>query len=373
MFRRTLPAFFAPAVAVAALAAQNTIIVNDGGVQAAIDAASPGDVLLVRPASVLFVALRIDKPLAIHFDAGFQMLGRSIDVTSVPAGTSLVLQGLRANGVTFTVTNCAGSVLLAGAEVHATTAVTVRNCDDFAVEDSLLACGVVAENSHVLVHGSTLEGFDSVPHYSVSTGPGLLARRSDVGISESRLDGGDQLTTSPFDPSSPALLLDAATVRIARQSTLVAGSGLWTGDVDAIAGTGTLSHDDRIVLLPLHNGAPIASGVAASVRRIPTMAIARSAIGTTTTFTAHGEPNGAMGLLLGFPGPAFTLPGILGAGRIARFTVVTTAAFDGQGRFGFSFAVPNDPVLRAFTFRWQAVATLGANLVWSEPTSEAHS
>lgn len=357
----------------AALASQNTIIVNDGALQAAIDAAVPGDILLVRPALLGFQSLRIDKPLAIHCDVGFRCLSVFVEVSNIPAGSRLVLQGLDASGGSLSVTGCAGSVLLAGLTLASTRPVSVQDCADVAIEDSRLGAGLHAERSVVLVHGSTLHGVDSQAHFSSATTPAVRARDAEVGLSDCVLVGGSQTVSSTAEPSSSALLLESATARLAGTSSLAAGSGLWQGNVDAVAGTGALTHDDRIPLVPLHNGAPIGSGVAGTVLRIPVVSITRSAIGTTTTFTAQGEPGGLFGLALGIPGPRFTVPGIVGAGRIAHFTAMATGSFDGQGSFSFSFPVPDDPILRAWIFRWQAVATVGAQIVWSEPATEAHS
>ncbi|MEZ5963420.1 MAG: hypothetical protein R3F56_06190 [Planctomycetota bacterium] len=354
------------------LAAQNTFLVDASGLQAAIDAAAPGDVLRVQSGSLGFSALRIDKPLAIHIDAGIVFFAVDTAISGIPAGTTLVLQGLDSRGGRLTVQDCAGPVVLAGCTLQISGGTVVRRCGDVAVEDSQLTGGLLVESSTLLLHGSTVRGLEPVPHLTVTTGPALDLRNSDVGICDCTLWGGTQTVSPLGDPSRPALELAASSARAAGTTSLVAGSGVWTQDVDAVSGNGSLVYDDRTTFVPLFNGAPIGAGVTGSALRLPTVAVTRSSIGSSATFTGRGEPNGVFGLLLGLPGPSFTLPGIDGAGRVRGFVVLLTAGFDGQGQFSFSYAVPNNPVLRASPFRWQAVATVGLRLVWSEPATEAH-
>lgn len=71
-------------------------------------------------------------------------------------------------------------------------------------------------------------------------------------------------------------------------------------------------------------------------------------------FTLRGGSGNAFALLLGPPGPAIQVPRVLGEFRLAAsFALVSNGVLDGNGRFTLAFPVPNIPLLRAFTFRWQ--------------------
>ena len=166
--------------------AQSVLVVDGSGgpgkfasIQAAVDAAVDGDVVLVKPAPSPYLPFTVDgKWLSIAADGGTADVFPPVVVQNVASTQSVTLQGLRirsvqAAGFFLNIVDCAGPVLVQDCEILAQPSqVTLNIADGIKVTDSSSATfvdvdvdirvaqgifftsqGLVARDSNVFLHG----------------------------------------------------------------------------------------------------------------------------------------------------------------------------------------------------------------------------
>lgn len=190
----------APALA----SAQTVHVVDDDGpadfadLDAAVDAAAPGDMVLVRDGTYTSFSLT-GKGIVIAADQGANVALRFTSfVSDVPAGQELVLSGLTSGTGTepsvLTLTGCEGEVW-------------IQDCDFTGVALHFLdePCVRVTDCHAVVVTGSSFRGFDSTLIQS-DGGAGLRIEDSNVHVYDSTITGGRGNTVaSLIGPILPAL------------------------------------------------------------------------------------------------------------------------------------------------------------------------
>ena len=195
-------------------AAQSEWIVDRTGggqfteIQPAVDAAAPGDRILVRAGS--YAGFRLGKGLAI--EAATLVTVDSVHIADLPAAQWARVSGLASGGTvpglpaSVAVQRCAGPVLLA---------------------DLTLGQGLRVESSSaVLLTRATLDGAPAV--WSSFTGfPALDARQSRVVVQDATLRGGNGLAGSPVQSPTPggAALASTDSALLVAHSVLQGGLG----------------------------------------------------------------------------------------------------------------------------------------------------
>ncbi|MHC5065125.1 MAG: right-handed parallel beta-helix repeat-containing protein [Planctomycetota bacterium] len=172
--------------ALSILPAQRTLIVDDNGVadfktiQAAVDAADPGDVVRIRHGR--YQGVTINKGIRLLADPreidrpGNVVLGRNITVDSVPREQVLVLAGMPSPWIS--VANCEGSVYLS----HLQGPIVITNSEDV----SLLNCTAIGDSSvPVRIVDSNVLDVDG--NYVGFGGAGLWVERSNLTLVETQV------------------------------------------------------------------------------------------------------------------------------------------------------------------------------------------
>ncbi|MEM7202648.1 MAG: hypothetical protein AAF628_20435 [Planctomycetota bacterium] len=268
----THQASFALAALCVALApcasAQTTWVVSSYGgaqftqVQPAVDAAAPGDTILVQPG--FYSAVTIDKGVLVLASQARMttLLGANITVRDVPAGQRAVVRGfitmLRSGpAAEIEVRDCAGSVHLD--RLRATHVVDIRRSPHVSLRDVTTAVGELhVEDSTVTATDCRFRGATvSMNQY------GLFCRNSQVTAAGCQFRGGDG---NPFQPVPwEGVLLDGGLLVLAGTDSVVAAGTspfaptLGTSAIEARSGTLTI--DPGVTLLPT-NGAPAVRGAA---------------------------------------------------------------------------------------------------------------
>lgn len=189
-------------------------------IQAAVDAAADGDVLLVGAGSYAGFSVS-GKGLAILAQPGAQVVVTSgIEISGVPAGSILVLSGLEVRGLTYQhairASNCAGTLRIqdcistggsnlytgggmgAGLELLDCASVSVTHCQLFGGDNHDNVPGGVglhALSSSVAVHDSLLRGGEGIGNCDGASngGHGCHAQDSSLYAAGSTFRGGDYL------------------------------------------------------------------------------------------------------------------------------------------------------------------------------------
>lgn len=190
--------------------------------QLAINAASAGDTILIAPASYAGPTL-VDRAVALIADGGTAQLDGNFAVVNVPAGGSVLLQGLtittsNVNGPALALQRCGAPVWVqdcnfTGLEVG----VLPINLEAVLVEDcpavTFVRCGATGGLATTLAHNG---------------GPGLIVHRSQVYLFESVLTGGtgvDGFVGTDGGAGGPGALLTQDGFLYAQSSVLQGGAG----------------------------------------------------------------------------------------------------------------------------------------------------
>lgn len=348
------------ALLAAAAAGQRTHLVQGPDLQTAILAAAPGDILLVS--GVFSGPLSIRKPLHIHAQpGGASIFALVMEIASIPAGATLVLQGVNSTVARIHVHDCPGQVLLAGLSAPG---IDITNCADVTVDQCSVGGGIVSRSSTALISRSVCSG---VSGQRLLSTPGLLAEGGDVILTGSAITGGD----AGGNPGSSGMVLVGANVRMSGDANRVVAGQSARVALDAVAGTGQLLYNPRSTFVPSGGGVPIDPRISVSLSRLPVTTINRTALGGIATLSIAGAANDVFVLLGVSPGPRLTIPGFEGE----LWTVpnaLAQGALSASGTFSFSFPVPDVDVLRAVLFRWQAATFDGSVIRLGEPITESH-
>ena len=233
----------------------------------------------------------------------------------------------------FTCRNNLGSVTLDA--VNVTTGsqrLAVQQCDRVLVRGNSYHGQVTLDASNVVFQGC----------YFGNTNPGLPCITQQGGRVQL---AGSLVVGQPAvgRPAGTAVAMTGGDLRVLGGGQL--GSTAAPGQVGfAVAGTGTVRIDPSVTVF---GGTSLfAPGVAVSTAPMPEVTVAGGLLGAPTRPALHG-PHGHLGVLaIGFPGPTYTVPGIVDPFFWAPTSVVTQAV--GVPAPGLPVAstvnVPNQPV-----------------------------
>lgn len=369
-----LTPFVSLSLVVASLPAQTTHTTTASNLQATVDFAKPGDVILVSGTYRTLISITIAKPLHIHaVGTGVEVFAFSgIKISNIPRGSTMVLQGMTTARIEVTATQ--GHVLLAGITQSRNIGINdISRCAQVAIEDCVLYGGTTIDRSTVFVSRSKVVGLHASPYSPLSASPALDVRNSAVYVGDCTLQGGSsQSTRNPSPFGAPAGAIDGtSSLHLAGTSSCIAGRGVLY-QTSAIEGTGDLTYDPSTVLTPFNQAPPVGASVRATQRHLPITMITRAAIGQLARAQLRGAAGDPFLLFVGWPGPGVPLGGIHGKLWLAAPVHLISGALDSGGGFEVSFVVPNVPALRARQFRWQGGTLHKGAAVWGHPATESH-
>ena len=335
-------------------AAQTTTRVQGNNLVQAIAAAKPGDILLVS--GYVSAPITVSKPLFLH---GQQMaVISSIHITGIPAGSSFVLQNVYGPLVhsKVTVSGCAGQVHLSGTTVR----LNASNCADLSIAEST-CLNLSLTNCRTSLYKCSVDGTCLQRGLGQVT-TAITNRGGALTVVSSRVTGG----CADVRPGAPGIDLVSGSLEIAGNSRIEGGTSWQFPRVQPIFVGGPLTYDPSTVLVPALGGS-----VKATVRPIPFVAMAASAIGSNASVSLFGTPTTAYGLFVGLPGPSLSVPGITGRLAIQQPILLRVGTMTAAGAH-LTFRVPNDPLLRGAVFRWQGIEVRNGQGTWSTALTECH-
>ena len=381
-------------------------------IQAAVDAALDGDVILVRPGT--YAAIVVEKPLRILGDGTGTVrieapTESAVSIRGIAASEELVLSGVEAvsNRTVIHVQDCPGTVVLQGLVVSlaSDTGIELEDCGRALVLDSRIQAGsverglgaVFARNSEVWIANTDITGV-TIPvifaHYFFTTSA-LDVARSRLHVWRSRIRGGD---------GHPALKASAdggAGIRATHSSVDVFGGP----DSTVAGGQGVgpqasgISHGG--IGLELHEnsharlqgdvliqgggegpGGPIAppvqvdatSSVTSEAEVFPSLAssAAQVALGSSFSLDLAGNAFGFQVLYLSLrTGPTKIYPNTEGFGLLvldrAQLVRITGEVLPTTGTSTVNFRVPTTPALLGSTLFFQSAEAFGGSFAISNP------
>ena len=214
-------------------------------IQPAIDAAQPGDTILVAPGS--YASFTLSKPVfvvgagpdLVSVGVGFLL---SLHVQGITAGTEAVISGLRVSGADaailggIVVENCAGTVVLHDVRVEdaLSRALSVAGSDRVIVSGALITGGseaaLVVESSELWIASSTILGASwDGPPVAFPGWNGVRAKGATLRLWDTHVEGGAAGSGLLFGPPTGGhgLVAEGSLVQIygGGASTLLGGDG----------------------------------------------------------------------------------------------------------------------------------------------------
>lgn len=327
-------------------------------IQAAIDAARDGDVILVRAGG--YRQIVVDKPLRILGDGADAVRiggnGFGVRIRDIGQGEELVLSGMTVRAVlsqlslpTIALDDCPGTVVLQGIVAPAssfTVGVQAVNCARAFLLDCDITGGVpgaigavLAQNSELWIDDSRITGVSTTEIFRALATPGVEVIASTLHVWRSRIRGGDLGTTLMLlgpTPRAPGIRAVLSTVEHfggpgaevsggmgVFDATL--GQGLPGGSgVDLIQNSSARFQADISVQGGANGGgvgqapafqADASSSFTLDPRVFPTLASSaqRVQLGSSLALGLSGNPGGFQVLFVSLrTGPTLTFPGVSG-------------------------------------------------------------
>ncbi len=369
------PAITAPAQQTWIVDSQNRPGTQFTDIQPAVDAATPGDRIVVRDGS--YSTATVGKGVWIDGQPGAvistPLVGPALVVSNLPAGQTCRVSSLVAGtlGTRVEVISCAGTVHI---EDFGSAGLPGRILDTTdSARISLARCGgttpaaIRITRSNVNVTQCTLEGFDSQLLLPGPSSPAVDLIAGTAELSDTVATGGDGLwgSTPWYGYSgSPAVKVGSgARVRVTGDSSLAGGWDPYT-NVRAVEGAGSAWIDPRVVV----QGA-LSTGV---VTTVPSLALTAAQVGGTSNATLQSEPGRAWVAAVGLAAAPQPTPWqsdwwlAPGTATVARSGVTDPAT----GNATFAVRVPNLSALQGLLVSWQGATDTAAGLRLTNPVDQ---
>jgi hypothetical protein len=337
-------------------------------IPAAVARAAHGDRILVRGGT--YTAFTLSRGVKILGLGGVSAVGNSAQPTSyisgVPAGRTAVVQNIRF--VAFSL----------GTHLHVqgnSGRVIVEDCQGvMAVSNSLhvhlVNCRVEGHPyAGLLVHGSRLLATRCRFGNTNGNGFGAALQNSNVMMAGCTVTGGRS-----FTHPNPAISLDATSILTLTDdgSSVISVSH---GQASAIAGSGTLVLDPRVVLWTGSNLPLIATGINVTRRTVPYLDARGGPLGGMVNVTLKAGPGHPFFLAIGLPGNETPFPRLGGSVWLDLSTAILIANgnLDVNGAYAWAIPVPQDNTLLGLALVWQGTAgpSLGQQQL-SNPSAYVH-
>lgn len=359
--------------------------------QLAIDFASPGDILRVRDGS--YTGAVMTKGLQIHAESGAIIDQASsivppwhgLKIDGVPATQRVVVKGLtirpRSPGslpLSLIIQDSAGPILIESVEssgsmvgtVFANGAcLTTNNVAQLVIVRSRIEDrgGAHFTDSTVVAHNSSFVGVDgsSVPFSGgVPNSAGVYLTGGTLSLSRCIIRGGNGLIPNRGAPgisvSQGAISLTGVQGNIVR-----AGLSPNFAPVSAIEGSGSLTIDPVVMLVPTGGAAAVASGIQSSTTDLPSLSVEGGSPGGQITGNLRGTSAQPFAVFAGLPASPLSTPfGPLWLMPSPMITVIG-GIFGASGAAAWSVNIPNVPALTGAVLGWQGLVVTGSGLVLS--------
>ena len=373
------------------LAAQKTWIVDQARgsgydfvtIQQAVNAAKPGDTVLVRTGS--YQGFDISKGLRIVGEGRVLVTPRSrfsyaIWARRVPAGQVLSCAKLVTTGAVWfqaitqiQVQDCAGLVTLehmrtTGASTAFSTigshAINATNCKAVTLNHCIVGFGLRAVDSRVAANNTIFRRYDSISNPNLKPTIDLVGAQADlahcIAVGE---------TSSGQSTATPAVVATRSSLVLRGTSTMIAGAvrGTSAAAVDG-DGQSRLVYDPRVRLQPSGNAKAV-NGFG-SVRRasLPTIVAQGGELGLWIDLQLTSSARDVYILKVGPPIAPIALRPFGDKWTDPRASLVVWAGILGaSGSSEARLKVPNDPRLRGLVLGWQGLAGAWPKLGYSNP------
>lgn len=365
-----------------ALTAQSTwTVTSPTGVQAAIDAASPGDIILLPNTGgvVDYECFSVAKGVTIRGN-GCRIGARSAAstltalVVSVPSGQRAHLDGLdlgygwhpqfgnvgttlQVYGGTLTVQRCALRQRALSAANIADADVGFENCTIWAEAGGYPGQGINAANARIELHDCSVRGAGAtVVMFGLGGQPALYLVNSSVHAERTTIQGGGNTYPNVGISAAEGIVMTGASRMWLADCAVVGGSSSFAGGMPALSNNTTTAVE--VANTTLQAGAPGGTAVFGPVTPAPLMRLALAPDfqrGTTSTFTFQGQPNALYGLVIALDTAASFVPRIVEPIWFVNGIPIVSGLLDGNGAATHAVAVPNVPALQYATIWGQAI------------------
>lgn len=358
--------------------AQSTWIVDASGaadadfasIQAAVDAATDGDRILIRAGQYGGFEI-VGKGLAVHGEGGVRLSSTgTLHVRDTGPDQHVSISDLRISGVSIGsgqgTTNCRGRVLLERLSFDPLSSrPTFRSSDDVRMR----FCDF---QMPVEVRGSTLTASDCHLNagflYPIGQ-PALLLVDSTAVLARTDVTGSTGFATGG---AQPAIRMDAdSTLRLTGDGgdPIQASPGT-TLPAHAIDGAGRLERDPRLSIQARGGASRIAPAIDDTVRDIPDLQVlGDSEAGRAVSVTLSGREGEIWGLMVALPNRPFELPGIGGAFAYTSPLIALQGVF-GPAPVRLSYTAI-DGLPPGFQLCWQGAASEPGG-TWQHTNAETY-
>ena len=334
-------------------------------IQSAVDAANPGDIILVRTGTYFF--FEIDKSITLVADGAVTLssiTGNTLfRIRDTMDGDEVVIRGFAAflfGGDGFEMVNNRGRILLDQFDsIGLSGDNLITDCDQVVLNQSTLAGANIVTRSTISASGCEFLG-EPNPNTPSS---GLTLTDSTAYIADSTMLGGG---TTPFFPVQPGagLEMSNSTATVAGDAThsIAAGNG-FAQTQSAIIGDGTLVLDPDVPLIPVGAVPAITGTFAQTNPELSRLTAVGGALGGTSQVDLYAEPGDAFFLLVGQPGNAVPIAFLGGEIwlDLTATAVLNAGTVGATGQETFQFPVPNLMAALGVQVSWVAI-TGGSSL-----------
>jgi hypothetical protein len=352
------------------------LFVDDNGgaytdIQAAVDAALPGDRIVVRAGNYSGFTVS-GKGVWIVGQPGAQIVGfggqlETLTIYGVPAGQICAVSSIALGGATVSpleVKESLGLVVL-DKIVDGTGNSGARR---FLNNRQVIVNGCILPRVHAMNTNISLLDTTSVGLAALFGFPGLDLTDSVAYVSRCNIDGASSVLPAP------AIRLSNSLLRLTGDNTTMLRAGSGGAGRSAIEGSGALFLDDDVSLSPTGGKPAIGAGVAVTAQNIPSLAVNGAPIGGTVTIDLYSESGELFFILAGVPGGVIPLPvfkGDLWLNPIVLIPVLS-GTLNGSARTMAQYTVPNSSVFIGVTTGFQAFTGNASALTVSNPATATY-